>query len=107
MIRGDYNLCSNRPAASCTTQLNGLELRIGREGEIMAKILVADGEREAADVLAEALRLNGHAVRTCYSGKQCMMVAHEFRPDVVLLCKTGIDAEVAKQPKGPAAPSGN
>ena len=63
----------------------------------MAKILVADGDKEAADVLAEALRLNGHAARTCYSGKQCVMVAHEFRPDVVLLCKTGIDAEAAKR----------
>ena len=30
----------------------------------MAKILVADVDREAADVLAEALRLNRHAART-------------------------------------------
>lgn len=63
----------------------------------MAKILVADGNVNAADVLAATLRLQGHAVRTGYTGKQCMQLSHEFRPHVVLLRKKGIDAQTARQ----------
>jgi DNA-binding response OmpR family regulator len=63
----------------------------------MARILVADLNRDAADVLAAALRLNRHAVRTCYSGTRCLKIAHDFRPDVVLLRSAGIGAEVLRQ----------
>lgn len=63
----------------------------------MAKLLVADADREAADVLAEALRRNGHAVRTCYSGNQCAVLARDFHPDLVLLCKGDIDAVAVRQ----------
>jgi DNA-binding response OmpR family regulator len=63
----------------------------------MAKVLVADGNREAADVLADALRLNGHAARTCYTSRQCFTVTHDFRPDVVVLRPSDIDAEVLRQ----------
>lgn len=63
----------------------------------MAKILVADVDREAADVLAEALRLNRHAARACYSSNLCLKIIHEFRPDVVLLRRAGIDAQTARQ----------
>ncbi|MGH7137360.1 MAG: hypothetical protein ACREHD_16575 [Pirellulales bacterium] len=63
----------------------------------MAKILVADGNIGAADVLAAALRLQGHAVRTGYTGKQCLQLSHEFRPHVVLLRKKSIDSQAARQ----------
>lgn len=63
----------------------------------MARILVADVDKEAADVLASALRLNGHAARTCYSGMLCLKIAGEFRPDVVLLRQPGLDAQTARQ----------
>lgn len=63
----------------------------------MAKILVADDDAEAADVLAAALRLHGHAARTGYSDQQCLRLAHEFRPHVVLLRKSGFEAETSKQ----------
>jgi DNA-binding response OmpR family regulator len=61
------------------------------------KILVAEGDREAADVLAEALRLNHHAVRTGYTDNQSLKVARDFRPDVILLRRPGFDAETVKQ----------
>jgi DNA-binding response OmpR family regulator len=63
----------------------------------MSKILVADGNIDAADALAAALRLQGHAVRTGYIGKQCLQLAHEFRPNVVLLRKKSIDAQTTRQ----------
>lgn len=63
----------------------------------MAKVLVADGNKEAADVLADALRLNGHAARTCYTSQRCFTITHEFRPDIVLLRPSDIDADVVRQ----------
>ncbi|HVX14319.1 MAG TPA: hypothetical protein VHC22_24245 [Pirellulales bacterium] len=61
------------------------------------KILVVYGDREAADALAETLRLNHHAVRTCYTDNQSLEVARDFRPHVILLCRVGFDAETVRQ----------
>lgn len=61
----------------------------------MAKLLVADEDVEAADVLADALRLNGHAARACYSDRQCLKLISEFRPDAVLLFIAGL--EIARE----------
>lgn len=49
------------------------------------KLLVADGDSDSADLLADALRTHGHAVRTAYREKQCLKLVGEFRPNLVLL----------------------
>lgn len=49
------------------------------------RILVVDDNRDAADTLAEMLRLAGHDVRTAYDGLGAMAAAEEFTPDAVLL----------------------
>ena len=49
------------------------------------RVLIVDDNRDAADSLAMLLRLRGHEMREEYDGSQCLAVAAEFRPDVVLL----------------------
>jgi CheY-like chemotaxis protein len=49
------------------------------------RILVVDDNRDAADSLAMLLKLQGHEVRTDYTGPTGLDAAREFRPDVVLL----------------------
>lgn len=58
------------------------------------RLLVADSDAASADVLAEALRRLGHAVRTAYSERQCLRLVSEFRPNVVLLF---LDRGLARQ----------
>jgi CheY-like chemotaxis protein len=48
-------------------------------------VLVADDNHDAAECLAEMLRLKGHDVRTAYDGLAAIEVARSFAPDVVLL----------------------
>lgn len=50
-----------------------------------SRILVVDDNRDAADTLAELLRLQGHAVSLAYEGAQALALAERERPDVVLL----------------------
>ena len=50
-----------------------------------AKILVIDDNQDAASTLADLLALAGNEVRTAYSGKQGLDVAHAFRPSVIFL----------------------
>jgi DNA-binding response OmpR family regulator len=47
--------------------------------------LVADDNRDAADSLAELLKLVGCEVRTCYDGAAVLPLAELFRPDVCVL----------------------
>jgi CheY-like chemotaxis protein len=49
------------------------------------RILVVDDNRDSADSLAMLLRLVGHDVRTVHDGRQALVVAAAYRPDVVLL----------------------
>jgi DNA-binding response OmpR family regulator len=51
----------------------------------MIRLLVADEDADAADLLADALRTHGYAVRAAYSEKQCLKLLGEFRPNLVLL----------------------
>ena len=46
---------------------------------------MADSDAESADLLAEALRRHGYAVRTAYSQRQCLRLVSEFRPHLVVL----------------------
>lgn len=49
------------------------------------RILIADDNADAADSLALLLSLDGHEVRTAYSGEAAVCVFEELRPDVALL----------------------
>jgi len=48
-------------------------------------ILVVDDNRDAADLLAEALRARGHQILVAYDGPSAMAAAEQARPDVALL----------------------
>ncbi|RZI95319.1 MAG: response regulator, partial [Rubrivivax sp.] len=41
--------------------------------------------RDAADILAQAIELDGYSVRTAYGGEEALSLAMEQRPDCVLL----------------------
>lgn len=49
------------------------------------KILVADDNEDAADVLKVMLTQLGHHVRVAYDGEQALAEAREFKPDVMIL----------------------
>jgi PAS domain S-box-containing protein len=49
------------------------------------RILVVDDNTDAAESLAQVLRLNGHEVRTAYDGPTALDVARAQAPEVVLL----------------------
>jgi signal transduction histidine kinase/ActR/RegA family two-component response regulator len=49
------------------------------------RILVADDNRDSADLFATFLRLMGHEVCTAYDGVEAVETAERFRPDAVVL----------------------
>ena len=49
------------------------------------RVLVVDDNPDAADALAEALRIGGYDVRTANDGVQALAIAATFRPEVALL----------------------
>lgn len=49
------------------------------------RVLIADDNEDATDSLALLLALDGHEVRTAYSGHAALSVFNEFHPDVALL----------------------
>lgn len=49
------------------------------------RILVVDDNRDAAELLAEILSLQGHVAKTAFDGSASLQAASEFLPDVVLL----------------------
>ena len=51
----------------------------------MLTILVADDNQDAADTLAEVLRVIGHKVEVAYRGDDAAAVADQVRPDVAFL----------------------
>ncbi len=53
------------------------------------KVLVIDDNRDAADSMAELLRLTGFAVEVAYSGPEGWELARRLRPEVVL-CDLGL-----------------
>jgi len=48
-------------------------------------VLVVDDLHDAADILAESIGLDGYSVQAAYGGEEALSLAHEKRPDVVLL----------------------
>jgi two-component system CheB/CheR fusion protein len=49
------------------------------------RVLVADDNTDAADLLSEVLRTQGYAVQTAHDGKAAIALAARFRPDVLVL----------------------
>lgn len=51
----------------------------------MAELLVVDDDRDVADVFADVLRGEGHAVRIANNGREGLHLVQERAPDLVLL----------------------
>ena len=51
----------------------------------MARVLIADDNRDAADVLAVLFELEGHQVEVAYSGCAAMKASASFMEDLALL----------------------
>jgi signal transduction histidine kinase/DNA-binding response OmpR family regulator len=49
------------------------------------RVLVVDDNVDGAESLAVLLRLSGHDVRVCHDGPAGLMIADEFRPELVFL----------------------
>lgn len=49
------------------------------------RILVVDDNIDAAESLAESVRLDGHVARTAYTGETAVETALEFAPDIICL----------------------
>jgi signal transduction histidine kinase len=49
------------------------------------RVLVVDDNADTAESLAMLLGFAGHDVRTAHDGPNALMVAHEFRPDILFL----------------------
>jgi signal transduction histidine kinase/CheY-like chemotaxis protein len=54
-------------------------------GAPLCRILVVDDNRDAADMLARLLSLDGHNVQVAYDGEHALRLADTFRPQVALL----------------------
>ncbi|WP_338766480.1 response regulator [Massilia sp. METH4] len=50
-----------------------------------ARLLVADDNIDAADLLAEVLRLEGYSVQVAYDGREAIRLAGEMRSDALVL----------------------
>jgi CheY-like chemotaxis protein len=53
--------------------------------DVKRRILVVDDNQDTADSLALMLEALGHEARTAYDGARAIVVADEFRPDVILM----------------------
>ena len=49
------------------------------------RILIADTDRQSADLLAESLRHVGQSPHVCYSESECLDLLAHVRPEVVFL----------------------
>lgn len=49
------------------------------------RLLVADDNVDAADLLGDVLRLEGYAVQVAYNGREAMQMAEQWRPDALVL----------------------
>jgi len=59
---------------------------LGSKSEaVRRRVLVVDDNADAADLLAQALRLMGHVVEVAHDGQAALAAAQAFRPDTVLL----------------------
>ena len=49
------------------------------------RILIADDNRDVADLLSQLIGSFGHEVHTCYDGKQARSAIASLRPELVML----------------------
>ena len=66
------------------------------------KIMVVDDNFDSAQAMALLIGLEGHEVQTAYNGKDALLLAQAFRPEVMLvdLCMPGVDGyQVAQRLK--------
>jgi CheY-like chemotaxis protein len=49
------------------------------------RILIAEDDRDSAEVLTRLLRHMGFESRACYTGLQCLACIKDFQPQIVLL----------------------
>jgi CheY-like chemotaxis protein len=49
------------------------------------RVLIVDDNRDAAEVIAELLRMDGHDVRVAFEARSGLEVADQFRPEVIFL----------------------
>ena len=71
------------------------------------RVLVVDDNRDAADALADLLRLCGAEVRTCYGAAEALALLSAFEPDAGVLDvhMPGIDGcELARRVRDAAGP---
>ena len=64
------------------------------------RVLVVDDNVDTANGMARLLKFSGHEVRVAHNGEEALQVAHEHRPEVMLLDigLPGMDGyEVAEQ----------
>ena len=59
--------------------------RIAAQPAKRRRILVADDNRDAANSLANMLKLSGHEARIVYDGQEALLAAQAFQPDVALI----------------------
>jgi PAS domain S-box-containing protein len=72
------------PIGSSSRETGGLSS--SREaGQNAARILVVDDNVDAADGLKMLLELDGEEARIAYDGETALLIAREFRPQIVLL----------------------
>lgn len=69
----------NKPDASSS------ELAAADEGAHVLNILVVDDNRDSADSMSMLLEMQGHRVKTAYSGADAVGAAQGFKPDLLLL----------------------
>jgi two-component system, OmpR family, alkaline phosphatase synthesis response regulator PhoP len=49
------------------------------------KILIAEDEKAIRDILDAKLRNEGYTTMTCVDGEECLRIAEENKPDLILL----------------------
>jgi two-component system, OmpR family, response regulator len=59
--------------------------RAGARPEALPRVLVVDDEANICALLSETLRLTGFDVRAATNGRQALLMAEEFAPDLVVL----------------------
>ena len=59
--------------------------RPGTSASRPRRVLVVDDNEDATNTLAMILQLEGHEIRTAYSGVDALLEADQFHPEVVLL----------------------
>ena len=57
------------------------------------KVLIIEDNKDAADSLSEVLGLSGHRVAVAYDGAAGLVMAREFRPEVII-CDIGLPGDI-------------